>query len=37
VPMVVSYGAPLVAPDVVAGTPIPSSVRALSGNREIPD
>ena len=37
VPMAVSYGAPLVAPDVVAGTPIPSSVRALSGNREIPD
>jgi nitroimidazol reductase NimA-like FMN-containing flavoprotein (pyridoxamine 5'-phosphate oxidase superfamily) len=37
VPMTVSYGAAVAAPDVVAGTPIPSSVRALSGNREIPD
>ena len=33
VPMTVSYGAPLAAPDVAPGTPTPASVRALS----IPD
>ena len=32
VPMTVSYGAPLTAPDVPAGTPVPASVYALSGN-----
>jgi nitroimidazol reductase NimA-like FMN-containing flavoprotein (pyridoxamine 5'-phosphate oxidase superfamily) len=37
VPMTVHYGEPLVAPDVVAGTPIPASVRALSGTSDIPD
>ena len=37
VPMTVSYGEPLVAPDVPAGTPTPASVRALSGNADIPD
>jgi nitroimidazol reductase NimA-like FMN-containing flavoprotein (pyridoxamine 5'-phosphate oxidase superfamily) len=37
VPMTVSYGQPLVAPDVVEGTLIPPSVRALSGTSEIPD
>ena len=37
VPMTVRYGEPLVAPDVVAGTPIPPSVRALSGVADIPD
>ncbi|HTI75846.1 MAG TPA: pyridoxamine 5'-phosphate oxidase family protein [Mycobacterium sp.] len=37
VPMTVSYGAAVAAPDVVAGTPTPASVRALSGNDDIPD
>src|SRR6478609_2239887 len=37
VPMAVSYGAALAAPDVPAGTPTPASVRALTGNYEIPD
>ena len=32
VPMTVSYGAPLTAPDVLAGIPVPASVHALSGN-----
>jgi nitroimidazol reductase NimA-like FMN-containing flavoprotein (pyridoxamine 5'-phosphate oxidase superfamily) len=32
VPMTVSYGAPLTAPDVLAGTPVPASVYALSGD-----
>jgi len=32
VPMTVSYGEPLAAPDVPPGTPTPASVRALSGN-----
>ena len=32
VPMTVSYGAPLTAPDVLAGAPVPASVHALSGN-----
>jgi nitroimidazol reductase NimA-like FMN-containing flavoprotein (pyridoxamine 5'-phosphate oxidase superfamily) len=36
VPMTVGYGAPLVAPDVIAGTPIPASVRALSANTAPP-
>jgi nitroimidazol reductase NimA-like FMN-containing flavoprotein (pyridoxamine 5'-phosphate oxidase superfamily) len=36
VPMTVGYGAPLVAPDVVDGTPIPASVRALSGDTAPP-
>lgn len=36
VPMTVSYGAPLVAPDVLAGTPTPASVLALSGNAAPP-
>src|ERR1700682_1283778 len=30
--MMVSYGAPLTAPDVLAGTPVPASVYALSGD-----
>jgi hypothetical protein len=34
--MAVSYGAPLVAPDVLAGTPTPASVLALSGNAAPP-
>jgi nitroimidazol reductase NimA-like FMN-containing flavoprotein (pyridoxamine 5'-phosphate oxidase superfamily) len=32
VPMTVSYGTPLTAPDVLAGTPVPPSVYALSGD-----
>jgi nitroimidazol reductase NimA-like FMN-containing flavoprotein (pyridoxamine 5'-phosphate oxidase superfamily) len=36
VPMMVSYGAPLTAPDVLAGTPVPASVHALSGNTPPP-
>jgi nitroimidazol reductase NimA-like FMN-containing flavoprotein (pyridoxamine 5'-phosphate oxidase superfamily) len=32
VPMMVSYGTPLTAPDVLAGTPVPPSVYALSGD-----
>jgi nitroimidazol reductase NimA-like FMN-containing flavoprotein (pyridoxamine 5'-phosphate oxidase superfamily) len=36
VPMTVSYGAPLVAPDVPAGIPTPESVRVLSGNAAPP-
>jgi uncharacterized protein len=36
VPMTVSYGAPLTAPDVLVGTPTPASVRALSGNTPPP-
>jgi uncharacterized protein len=36
VPMTVSYGAPLAAPDVLVGTPTPASVRALSGNTPPP-
>ena len=32
VPMTVSYGAPLTAPDVLAGIPVPASVYALSGD-----
>ena len=36
VPMTVSYGAPLVAPDVLAGTPVPASVSTLSGNTPPP-
>jgi hypothetical protein len=32
VPMTVSHGAPLTAPDVPADTPVPASVSALSGN-----
>jgi uncharacterized protein len=37
VPMTVSYGAPLAAPDNLPGTATPASVRALSGNGDIPD
>jgi nitroimidazol reductase NimA-like FMN-containing flavoprotein (pyridoxamine 5'-phosphate oxidase superfamily) len=36
VPMTVSYGEPVTAPDVPAGTPVPDSVRALSGNTPPP-
>jgi nitroimidazol reductase NimA-like FMN-containing flavoprotein (pyridoxamine 5'-phosphate oxidase superfamily) len=36
VPMTVSYGAPLAAPDVLVGTPTPASVCALSGNTSTP-
>src|SRR5882757_7099860 len=36
VPMTVSYGAPLTAPDVLAGTPVPPSVYALSGDTPPP-
>jgi nitroimidazol reductase NimA-like FMN-containing flavoprotein (pyridoxamine 5'-phosphate oxidase superfamily) len=36
VPMTISYGAPLTAPDVPAGTPVPASVHALSGNTPPP-
>ena len=36
VPMTVSYGAPLAAPDLLAGTPVPDSVHALSGNTPPP-
>jgi uncharacterized protein len=36
VPMAVSYGAPLTAPDVLAGTPVPASVHALSGDTPPP-
>jgi uncharacterized protein len=36
VPMTVNYGAPLAAPDVLAGTPTPASVCALSGNTPPP-
>ena len=36
VPMTVGYGAPVAAPDVLAGTPIPPSVRALSGETAPP-
>ena len=36
VPMTVGYGAPLAAPDVLAGTPVPPSVRALSGDTAPP-
>jgi hypothetical protein len=36
VPMMVSYGAPLTAPDVLVGTPVPASVHALSGNTPPP-
>ena len=36
VPMTVSYGAPLTAPDVRAGTPVPASVYALSGDTPPP-
>jgi uncharacterized protein len=36
VPMTVSYGAPLAAPDNLPGTPTPASVRALSGTRDNP-
>ena len=37
VPMTVTYGAPLPAPDNLPGTPTPQSVRALSGNFNNPD
>lgn len=36
VPMTVSYGAALTAPDVRAGTPVPASVYALSGDTPPP-
>jgi uncharacterized protein len=36
VPMTVSYGPPLAAPDVLVGTPTPASVCALSGNTPPP-
>ena len=36
VPMTVCYGEPVTAPDVPAGTPVPDSVRALSGNTPPP-
>jgi uncharacterized protein len=31
VPLTVSYGAPLPAPDLIPGTPVPPSVRAMTG------
>jgi hypothetical protein len=34
VPMTVSYGAPLPAPDLTVGIPLPDSVRLLSGGSE---
>jgi nitroimidazol reductase NimA-like FMN-containing flavoprotein (pyridoxamine 5'-phosphate oxidase superfamily) len=37
VPMTVTYGAPLPAPDNVPGTRTPASVRALGGNFDSPD
>ncbi|OBF41792.1 flavin-nucleotide-binding protein [Mycobacterium sp. ACS1612] len=37
VPMTVTYGPPQPAPDNLPGTPMPASVRALSGNFDNPD